>query len=156
MPEAFIDKINKICGISKDRLETLWSKAEEIAQKEYEVKKSDGDKYYQVVTGIFKKMLGKDCLNKLGKGESEMSLAEKILTLFEDRNLGPGNLPLLRQEVEDLISLKELLASGFKYVHRLSSLSDHYRSLYKQYQGMMKIVDQFSKEASSELKKLEK
>ena len=81
MPHPYLDKVAKVCGKDKDELEKLWSKAEEIAKKEYNVSKDDGGRYYGVVMGIFKKMLGKDCLSKLDK--SKESLASRILSMLE-------------------------------------------------------------------------
>lgn len=44
--------------IKTDRDETLWAKAKEIAHKEYGKTEADGDDFYRIVTGIYKKMKG--------------------------------------------------------------------------------------------------
>ena len=60
MPKVIFKKINKVCGISMDKLEMMWSAAEKSSK--------DVDKKYKyaVVMKVFKSMLPEQCLTKLG------------------------------------------------------------------------------------------
>lgn len=38
--------------------EDKWARAKEIVEQEYSLTEKDGDKYWQLVTGVYKKMKG--------------------------------------------------------------------------------------------------
>jgi len=44
--------------VKTEKDEELWNKAKEIVQKEYNKSESDGDDYWRLVTGIYKRMVG--------------------------------------------------------------------------------------------------
>ncbi len=76
MPSDMINKVVKKCDKSKDDVEELWEEAKKQAEEN-----EQGDNY-AYITGIFKQMLGKDCLSKLGwekNEEQEMTPLRKYL-----------------------------------------------------------------------------
>lgn len=60
MPSNIVRKVSEKCDLTKDRVEYLWDKAEKLA------KKQGHEKEYDYIMGIFKKMIGNQCKNKLG------------------------------------------------------------------------------------------
>ena len=64
MPENLFKAVNRTCGINLSELEDKWNKAKEIVKAEYNKTEDDGEVFYQLVTGIFKKMVGKDCMKR--------------------------------------------------------------------------------------------
>lgn len=56
MPNNYVEKVAKDSGMTLQKVESYWNKAEEIASKK--IKKTDSG-FYGYVTGIFKKMVGK-------------------------------------------------------------------------------------------------
>jgi len=56
MPNNVVKSFSAKSGDSVDKVESHWKKAEGIVQKEYGLSKSDGEKYYKLVTSIVKKM----------------------------------------------------------------------------------------------------
>jgi hypothetical protein len=66
MPNKLIDKVVETCNIPKEKAEELWSQAEEIAKKQYHLSSELSGKDYALVTGVFKKSLGKACCQNLG------------------------------------------------------------------------------------------
>jgi len=58
MPAALVQTMADKTGKSVAEVEKLWDKAKEIASKEYKGVPEDSDRYYAVVVGILKKMLG--------------------------------------------------------------------------------------------------
>lgn len=57
MPTPFIKKIAKKQGVSIDTAESHWARAKKIVDEQYEISK-ESEKYWQLVTSIFKKMMG--------------------------------------------------------------------------------------------------
>ena len=63
---AIIQKVIDKCGISKREAERKWKKAEQLVQSEYGFGiNTDDEIYYDLVIKVFKKLLGRDCVNKL-------------------------------------------------------------------------------------------
>lgn len=58
MPAPSIQSFAKKSGKSSGEIESMWKKAKEIVKKEYPDKKEDDKDFYQIVTGVLKKMLG--------------------------------------------------------------------------------------------------
>lgn len=56
MPNNYVEKVAKDSGMTLQKVESYWNKAEEIAKKSL---KPDVEGFYGYVTGIFKKMVGK-------------------------------------------------------------------------------------------------
>lgn len=54
------------------RDENKWAKAREIVEKEYKLTEKDGDKYWKLVTGVYKKMDGEIGNTRLKKKAAEM------------------------------------------------------------------------------------
>jgi len=61
--------------IKSKRDEMLWQRAKDIVAKQYNLTKEDGDKYYQLVAGIWKKM---------AHYKSQKDLADKSDILLDD------------------------------------------------------------------------
>lgn len=80
MPENLFKAVNKTCGIDLAELEDKWAKAKEIVKTEYGKTEDDGDVFYQLVTGIFKKMVGKDCMKKMDW--ESVTTSERVLSLI--------------------------------------------------------------------------
>lgn len=64
MPNDLVNKVCTVCNISKEKAEELWAKSEEVVNKQYE-KTDKNPQFYQLVVGVFKKAISKDCANKL-------------------------------------------------------------------------------------------
>lgn len=80
MPNKLIDKVVETCNIPREKAEELWSQAEEIAKKQYHLGTSLSGKDYAMVTGIFKKSLGKSCCQNLGWiHENQMSYIYNLI-----------------------------------------------------------------------------
>ena len=60
MPSEMINKVVKKCDKSESEVEDLWEKTKKQA------KEAGEEENYAYITGIFKKMLGDNCLDKLG------------------------------------------------------------------------------------------
>lgn len=58
MPNAIIKHFSDKSNKSVEEVEKLWNEAKKIAKKEYPDVKITDDKYYAIVVGILKKMLG--------------------------------------------------------------------------------------------------
>jgi len=58
MPAPAIKSLASKAGIDEKAAEKLWSKAKGIVKEEYPEVKEDDDRYYALVTGVFKKMAG--------------------------------------------------------------------------------------------------
>lgn len=85
MPIASVSKIAKICNVSLKKAEEYWDKAKEIVKKQYPEIPEDSSRFFSLVMGIVKKMVGKECTKKLGwKPRAEDLL--KLITL-EDNEL---------------------------------------------------------------------
>lgn len=57
MPNNIIKSFAEKSGKSEKEVERLWNRASDIVATDYDLKKDD-DKYYELVVGILKKMLG--------------------------------------------------------------------------------------------------
>lgn len=78
MPAAMVDKMVDVLGMSRKEAEDLWDKAKAQASNYKDVEK-DSPRYFKIVTGILKNMLGDEKCKKL-KWESK---AEKLLNLID-------------------------------------------------------------------------
>lgn len=58
MPANVVAGLAKRSGKSEGEVEKLWDKAKGIAKKEYPDVSDDSDRYFKIVTGIVKSMLG--------------------------------------------------------------------------------------------------
>lgn len=58
MPASIVKLFSEKTGKSIQDVETLWDKAKVIVKKEYPKVKETDDNFYQIVTGVLKKMLG--------------------------------------------------------------------------------------------------
>lgn len=58
MPTPYIKKIAKQQSISIDTAESYWARAKKIVDEQYDQYSHDNDKYWQLVTSIFKSMAG--------------------------------------------------------------------------------------------------
>ena len=63
MPNNIVNKVVEVCGMPLDEVEKRWTQAEEIVVKQYGKKNK---RNFEIITGIFKHSLGKECVNKLG------------------------------------------------------------------------------------------
>lgn len=75
MPAKYVDYLIKKGKGSKEELENKWEDAKKEADKQYDKSKLGEDKYYGVITKIFKNMIGEDIikLKRDGKLISEMT-----------------------------------------------------------------------------------
>lgn len=64
MPNATVKKVASVCGKSVEDVEKLWDRAEEIAAERGFAKGTN--QYWQVTMGVFKRMIGTECRDKLG------------------------------------------------------------------------------------------
>lgn len=81
MPKNITQEVVDTCGMSSSEVENKWEKAKEVAAK------GGHEKEYDYIMGIFKNMLGGDCIKKLGwnKGESYSNTkAGDLLRLTEE------------------------------------------------------------------------
>lgn len=84
MPSNLINKVVDVCGISKKEAEDKWDEAKKGALKKGFAEGSD--RFYIYTTGVFKKMVGKECASKMGweKKEGVMkSRAVRLMSMFE-------------------------------------------------------------------------
>jgi hypothetical protein len=58
MSASIVNSLAKKANLSVGEVESKWEKAKEIANKEYKDVPKDSDKYYAIVVGILKNMLG--------------------------------------------------------------------------------------------------
>lgn len=75
MPTDMMKKVSNKCDYSMDELEEKWDEAKKQAEKQ------DQQDNYGYITSIFKNMLDKECLEKLGwknEGEENMDIENKI------------------------------------------------------------------------------
>lgn len=72
MPSATIASFAKKTGKSEKEVERLWKEAKQAVDKQYPDIEKDSDRYYALVTGILKKMVGlKENFNELVDSELE-------------------------------------------------------------------------------------
>ncbi len=64
MPANIVKHFSNKTGKSKEEVDSLWNKSKEIVKKEYKDVSDKDDNFYQIVTGVLKKMLG---LNEEGE-----------------------------------------------------------------------------------------
>lgn len=86
MPNGSIIKASEVCNKPLKDVEELFTQAEKLAEEQG--KKGN----YSYIMGIFKKSLGKECVDKLGWGSSEIKEFEskhfEVLNLIQElRNL---------------------------------------------------------------------
>jgi len=98
MPAPAISSFAKQSGKSEAEIEKLWDKAKATASKEYPDVAKDSDKYYAIVTGILKNMLGlkEETTYNTGspsefKDQIVAKLGEKTQQEFEDLKKEMGN-----------------------------------------------------------------
>lgn len=77
MPTPFIDDVSKVCGISTADLEKKWEAAKSEIKDSFPDVDSDSDRFFALVTGLFKKMTGKDCSDKLKTSSQECLLTDQ-------------------------------------------------------------------------------
>lgn len=58
MPSNIVKSFADRVGKSTEEVEKMWDRAKSIVKKEYPNVEVDSDKYYQIVTGVLKNMLG--------------------------------------------------------------------------------------------------
>lgn len=58
MPSNIVKSFAEKTGKSEAEVEKLWSEAKSAAEKQYPEVEKDSDRYYSIVTGILKNMLG--------------------------------------------------------------------------------------------------
>ena len=58
MPANIIKSFAKKSGKSEKEVEKLWNKAKSLTKKEYPKVQEDSERFYKIVTGMLKKMLG--------------------------------------------------------------------------------------------------
>lgn len=73
MPAAYVKSLAKETGKSVAEVEKRWNKAKEIAKDEYPDVKEESDRFYAIVTGIFKKIEGVDSKAKKESFESRIN-----------------------------------------------------------------------------------
>lgn len=82
MPNASIVKASEVCNKPLKDVEELFTQAEKLAEEQG--KKGN----YAYIMGIFKKSLGKECVDKLGWGSSEIKEFEskhfEVLNLIQE------------------------------------------------------------------------
>lgn len=81
MPNATVKKVSEICNKPIDEVEKLFTQAEELA------KEQGKEKNYSYIMGIFKKSLGKECLDKLKWNIEESMILNTISDLIVELNL---------------------------------------------------------------------
>lgn len=81
MPIASISKIAKTCNISLKKAEEYWDKAKEIVKEQYPEIPEDSSRFFSLVMGIVKNMVGKKCISKLGWKPR----AEDLLNLITEK-----------------------------------------------------------------------
>lgn len=83
MPSAYVYKMADEVGISKEEAERRYEKAKQIVTDSYEKTEDDGEEFYALVTGVFKKSLGvKESFSRAGK-LLEWFPAKEELVYFE-------------------------------------------------------------------------
>ena len=75
MPSGLVKSLAKKANVSVEEVEEKWEKAKSIAKEEYPKITEDSDRFYAVVVGILKNMLG---------------LKDEQITTSNMGNLGPG------------------------------------------------------------------
>jgi hypothetical protein len=58
MPNATVKSLATKAGVSADKAEAAWQAAKEAAHTQYPELSEDDDKFWAIVTGITKKMIG--------------------------------------------------------------------------------------------------
>ena len=93
MPSQLLDKIQRVCKKSKAELEGYWQEAKDSALKKG--LDPDTDRYYQYVTGILKRRVGKACRTTMGFSESaEPAFFESLVAELEEQTLSDvGAIP---------------------------------------------------------------
>jgi len=86
----FADKTKK----KTSEVEKSWNKAKDIVSKQYPDVKSSDDKYYSIVVGVMKKMLG---LSE--DGEAAVGNPQEITT-GSIGNMGPGPRVMLQKRFD--------------------------------------------------------
>jgi len=79
MPTAMMKQVVDLCGISQNEFESKWDKAKTIVTEQYNLTKDKDPRFYELAVGILKKMLGEQCVAKLGwknKAEQLQSILE--------------------------------------------------------------------------------
>jgi len=75
MPNATVKKVSETCNKSLEEVEELFIQAEKLAEEQ-------GRKgNYAYIMGIFKKSLGKDCLEKLKWNSSEVKESDMLIKI---------------------------------------------------------------------------
>lgn len=82
MPAPMIDKIADVCEFSKKDIEDKYAKAKEIVKEQYPDIEEGSMRFFTIVTGILKKMIGKDCVGKLGWNE-DLNKSEIFLNVVD-------------------------------------------------------------------------
>lgn len=59
MPPALVKSFSKETDKSEKEVERLWNKAKELVNDQYPNVEKNSEKYYMLVTGILKRMVGK-------------------------------------------------------------------------------------------------
>ncbi len=60
MPNNLVLAVSKKCNVSIDEVEKAWAKAEELAIQQGQKEN------YEYITSIFKRLIGKECTDKMG------------------------------------------------------------------------------------------
>lgn len=91
MPASVVKGLAKQSGKSEAEVEKLWDKAKGLAKKEYPDVEPDSDRYFKIITGILKNMVG------ISEGEENM-----------DESTTTGDIAVNPQKLGDM-------QSRFKY-----------------------------------------
>lgn len=86
MPAPVIDKMVSVLGMSSKEAESLWNAAKKAAGEYKDVEK-DSDRYFSIVMGILKKMLGDEKTKKLGWESKAEQLIQLVDSLQADSNI---------------------------------------------------------------------
>ena len=60
MPSALVNKVKEKCNMTKDKAESLWNRAKDKA------KEQGHEEEWDYIMGIYHKIIGKKCVDKLG------------------------------------------------------------------------------------------
>ena len=97
MPSNIVKSFAEKSGKSKDEVEKLWNKAKSIVSKEYPNVEKESDKWYALVTGTLKNMVGLKESSLLNRIQHEGIMEHNESTFIE----------LVEEEISDLEKLAE-------------------------------------------------
>lgn len=78
MPSNLVKKVITECKINEKDAEQLWEDAKKIVLEKYLKIETESDKYFALVTSIFKNLVGANCRRKMGWSTKSEELKQLI------------------------------------------------------------------------------